>query len=149
MIKVRIKEMAIKRGFTTAYKLQKAMDLQPAHAYKLFSNSIKMIGLDTLDSLCEILDCIPSDLLIHTSSRVKARKTVTEPAKAKETASNGYSYPDFLTPKQLGDEIGLSRKRINDYITSSELKAVKGKQNHNFISRAEADRFKVEWLRSK
>ncbi len=149
MIKVRIKEMAIKKDFTTAYKLQKAMNLQPAHAYKLFSNNIKMIGLDTLDKLCEILDCSPSDLLVHSSSRVKARKRVTEPANAKEEASNEHSYPDFLIPEQLGDEIGLKRRTINDYINSGKLKAVKGKQGHNFISRAEADRFKAERLRGK
>lgn len=55
--------MAQKRGITTAYQLQKALDLPPAMAAKLWKGQFKMIGLDTLDNLCKTLKCKPHQIL--------------------------------------------------------------------------------------
>ncbi len=143
MIKLSIKEMAIKQGIKTAYQLQKRMNLQPSQAAKLYRNDLKMIGLDTLDNLCKCLDCEPSDILKYSSGRAKARNTVTELPNAKESITSNDDSSDLLTTKQVAAELGLSRKRINDFIVSGELKAVKGKQNHNFVSVAEFERFKA------
>jgi DNA-binding Xre family transcriptional regulator len=143
MIKVSIREIAIKNDIKTAYQLQKLMNLQPSMAAKWFRNDLKMIGIESLNSLCEALSCEPSDILKYTPSKGKAKSTVKSSVIDEKGTISNDSNPDFLTPKQFGEEIGLSRKRINDYIVSGELKATKGKQNHNFISRAEADRFKA------
>jgi DNA-binding Xre family transcriptional regulator len=147
MIKVSIKEIAIKNGIKTAYQLQKLMNLQPSMAAKWFKNDLKMIGIESLNSLCEALDCEPSDILKYTPSKGKAKNTVKLSAIAEKGTISSDSNPGFITTNQLADETGLSRKRINDFIVSGELKATKGKQKHNFISREEADRFKAERLR--
>lgn len=63
MIIVSIREMAEKRGITTAYQLQKAMDVSPSLAAKWWRNDMKMIGIDTLDRLCKLLKCRPNDIL--------------------------------------------------------------------------------------
>jgi len=63
MITVTIKEQAEKRGFTTAYQLQKATGVQPTVAAKWYRNDLKMIGMDSLDRLCAALKCKPNDLL--------------------------------------------------------------------------------------
>lgn len=63
MITTRIKEMAEKRGITTAYQLQKATELPPSMAARLFRDEVDMIALRTLDRLCTVLKCKPSDLL--------------------------------------------------------------------------------------
>jgi DNA-binding Xre family transcriptional regulator len=149
MIKVSIREIAIKNGIKTAYQLQKLMNLQPSMAAKWFKNDLKMIGIESLNSLCEALDCEPSDILKYTPSKGKAKNTVKSSVIAEKGTISSDSNPELLTPKQFGEEIGLSRKRINDYIGSGVLKATKGKQKHNFISREEADRFKAERLRGK
>jgi DNA-binding Xre family transcriptional regulator len=143
MIKANIKEMAIRKGIKTAYQLQKAMNLQPSQAAKLYRNNLKMIGLDTLDSLCAALDCMPSDLLVYSPGRVKAEKSVKLPVIAQKVASGSGSNRDLLSTNQIAAELGLSRKRVNDFIVSGDLKAVKGKQNHNFVSAAEFERFKT------
>jgi DNA-binding Xre family transcriptional regulator len=143
MIKANIKEMAVRKGIKTAYQLQKAMNLQPSQAAKLYRNDLKMIGLDTLDSLCDALDCMPSDLLVYSPGRVKAEKPVKSPVIAQKVASSSDSNSDLLSTNQIAAELGLSRKRVNDYIVSGDLKAVKGKQNHNFVSVAEFKRFKA------
>jgi DNA-binding Xre family transcriptional regulator len=143
MIKANIKEMAVKKGIKTAYQLQKAMNLQPSQAAKLYRNDLKMIGLETLNSLCEILDCEPSDILKYSPSRAKAEKPVKSPAIAEKAASTSDSNSDLLSTNQIAAELGLSRKRVNDFIVSGDLTAVKGKQNHNFVSVAEFERFKA------
>ena len=63
MITVAIREMAEKRGLTTAYQLQKATGVQPTVAAKWFKNDLKMIGIESLDRLCVALKCKPNDLL--------------------------------------------------------------------------------------
>jgi DNA-binding Xre family transcriptional regulator len=137
MIKVNIKEIAAKKGIKTAYQLQKLMNLQPSIAYKWFSNDLKMIGIESLNSLCEALDCLPSDLLFYSSGREKVEKLVSKPKTVKETTSDG----DLLSTIQVAERLKLSRKRVNDYIVSGELKAVKGKQNHNFVLESDLQEF--------
>jgi putative transcriptional regulator len=63
MVTPSIKEMAQRRGITTAYQLQKALNVSPSLAAKWFNNDLKMIGLDTLNRLCAVLNCKPNDLL--------------------------------------------------------------------------------------
>ena len=63
MITTRIKEMAEKRGITTAYQLQKLTELPPSMAARLFRDEVDMIALRTLDRLCTVLKCKPNDLL--------------------------------------------------------------------------------------
>jgi DNA-binding Xre family transcriptional regulator len=63
MIIVSIREMAEKRGITTAYQLQKALDVSPSLAAKWWRNDMKMIGVDTLDRLCKLFRCKPNDIL--------------------------------------------------------------------------------------
>lgn len=74
MIKVSIKEMAEKRGITTSYQLMKATGVQPSQAAKWYRNDLKSIGIDTLDLLCEALDCEPSDLLVRVSAKKSSKK---------------------------------------------------------------------------
>jgi DNA-binding Xre family transcriptional regulator len=72
MIKLRIREIAEAQGITTAYQLQKAMEYPPNMAARLWRGDMKMIGLETIDKLCEVLRCEPADLIV----RIKGKKTV-------------------------------------------------------------------------
>jgi DNA-binding Xre family transcriptional regulator len=63
VITVKIAELAKKRGITTAYQLQKALDVPPAMAAKLWKGEFKMIGLETLNKLCNVLRCEPHQIL--------------------------------------------------------------------------------------
>jgi excisionase family DNA binding protein len=40
---------------------------------------------------------------------------------------------ELLSTVQVAARLNVSRKSVNDYIISGKLRAVKGKQNHNFI----------------
>ncbi len=65
MIKVNIANVAKRRGIKTAYQLQKALDVPPSQAAKLWKGEIKMIGLDTLDRLCRALKCKPDKIFVY------------------------------------------------------------------------------------
>jgi DNA-binding Xre family transcriptional regulator len=74
MVKLRIKEIANSRGITTAYQLQKAAKLHPSHAARLWKGTLEMIGLKTIDSLCEALACEPSDLIVRVKGQRKVKR---------------------------------------------------------------------------
>lgn len=63
MITKHIREVAEKRGIKNAHGLQTALDISPTAAAKLWKAEFEMIGLGTLDKLCRVLRCKPSDLL--------------------------------------------------------------------------------------
>lgn len=74
MIRAQVKEAAQRRGMTTAYQLQKAMNINPGMAARLWKGSFRMIGLETLDRLCAVLDCEPGEILVRTVDKKGAKK---------------------------------------------------------------------------
>jgi len=132
-----IRELCEMRGIKSAYELAKRSKLKMPTAYRAFSNNIKQFTLETLEALCNALDCSPNDIFGVEAVKVEAQKPVREPVTrtAKATGS------DLLTTIEVAERLGLSRKRVNDYVTSGELRSVKGKGNHNFISEADLQAF--------
>ncbi len=68
-IKVKIREAAEKRGIKTSYQLRIRANLAPSTASRCFRNKLTLITFETLDKLCDALDCEPSDLLVRQSKR--------------------------------------------------------------------------------
>jgi DNA-binding Xre family transcriptional regulator len=56
-IEIRIKERCLELGLTTAYQLQKAADLAPSTAARLFNNEVGYLTRETLNKLTDALDC--------------------------------------------------------------------------------------------
>ncbi len=69
-----IREVAEKRGVTSSYQLMKALNIPPGHASKLWKGEMRMIGLDTIDALCNALQCKPGELFEHTADGAKTAK---------------------------------------------------------------------------
>jgi DNA-binding Xre family transcriptional regulator len=65
MIKIAIREQCERRGIKTAYRLQKDANVSPSVAQKWFSNSIERIEIESLNKLCNLLRCKPSDILVY------------------------------------------------------------------------------------
>lgn len=57
MVEVKIRERCEARGIRTAYQLQKAAQLAPSTASRLFNNDVTKVTMDTLGKLCDALDC--------------------------------------------------------------------------------------------
>jgi putative transcriptional regulator len=73
-IKPHIKEIAEKRGVTTAYQLQKLLNIAPAVAARLWRGDFQRVDLITLDRLCEALECELSDLLVRVPNKKVGKK---------------------------------------------------------------------------
>jgi DNA-binding Xre family transcriptional regulator len=63
MIKTHVKEMAEKKGITTAYQLQKALEISPSVAARLWKDDFEFISKTSLDRLCKVLNCHPNKLI--------------------------------------------------------------------------------------
>jgi DNA-binding Xre family transcriptional regulator len=63
MIKTHVQEIARKRGLTTAYQLQKALNISPSVAAKLWSDDFELISRTSLERLCDVLKTTPADLI--------------------------------------------------------------------------------------
>jgi DNA-binding Xre family transcriptional regulator len=76
MVELRIREAAEARGITTAYQLQKRMSVPPGTAARLWRGDMRMIGLDTIDALCEAIGCEPADLIVRVNEEKKSPRKV-------------------------------------------------------------------------
>ena len=79
MIEIRVRQMAEKRGFSSAYQLQKALEnasgsaVSPTLTSRLWKGDFANIGIKTLDRLCQVLKCQP-DKLFKFVPEEKARR---------------------------------------------------------------------------
>lgn len=65
MIKLNILELLDKMG-KTKYWLNKQLGTSYNNFIKLVNNETKMIKLENIEALCQILECTPNDLFIIT-----------------------------------------------------------------------------------
>jgi len=138
MIKIKIADTAKRKGLINAYGLQLALKCSPTMASKLWKGTFKQIGIGTINRLCELFDCETSDLIEYSSDRPKAKKPMIDPEAIKAVGTDS----TMLTTIQVAERLGLSRKRVNDYINLGQLKAIKGKQGHNFITESDFEEFR-------
>jgi putative transcriptional regulator len=69
MVQLIVKGIAEKKGIDNPFALSKATGINYANCHKLWQGNQKMISIDTVDKLCEALECTPNDLLIFTSAK--------------------------------------------------------------------------------
>ena len=65
MIRTHVKEICERRGITTAYQLQKALEISPSVAARLMTDDYEFISKTTLDNLCRVLKCKPGQLITY------------------------------------------------------------------------------------
>jgi excisionase family DNA binding protein len=101
------------------------------------------------------LECQPGDLIVSdnriTTRNVDATRNVIATGNTDATRNAiatrsekqlSVSNSDgLLTLAQVAERLGLSRKRVNDYVNKGKLPATKGKQGHNFVSEADLQEF--------
>jgi DNA-binding Xre family transcriptional regulator len=144
MITIKIADIARAKGHSNAYALQNALKCSPTMASKLWKGTFRQIAIRTIDRLCNLFDCNPSDLIAYSSDKPRAKKPVREQQAIKPTGTDNA----LLTTIQVAERLGLSRKRVNDYIVLGQLPATKRKQGHNYITESDAEKF-ADWLRNK
>jgi DNA-binding Xre family transcriptional regulator len=157
MIKIKIKEIAQKNKITTAYQLQKKLGIQPSLAAKWYRNDLKMIGFDSLNTLCKAFNCLPSDILIYVADEDVVRISNTESSKAQlsnaessntKLNNSKSSIPDYSNIPDLPvlddkNDMWLSTKDVGEFTNRDErtardfykqgLKRTKTKNKGSFV----------------
>jgi DNA-binding Xre family transcriptional regulator len=118
MIKVNIKEIAEKNKCYTAYKLQKTLGIQPSLAAKWYRNDLKMIGIESLNTLCAAFKCLPSDILIYVADEDVAQISNTESSKAQSSNAESSNVESSNT------KLNNSKSSIPDYSNIPDLPAL-------------------------
>lgn len=67
MIRSRVQDIARAAGIENAYQLQALTGLAVDQAYRLWTDRWTQINFKTLNTLCNHLNCKPSDLLDYTA----------------------------------------------------------------------------------
>lgn len=75
MVELRVKQLAEGKGIDNPFSLSRESGVAYANCYKIWNSQQKMIGLDTLDRLCEALNCEPGDILIRAPAGARRAKT--------------------------------------------------------------------------
>jgi putative transcriptional regulator len=147
MITLKLDEWLTERNMT-AYALAKETGLHQSVISKIRHNKSKALRLDVLDKLCAVLRCEPADLIdykdetttrnVDATRKAIATRNVDATQNKKKTS---VSAADLLTLREVAERLGLSRKRVNDYVNEGKMPATKGKQNRNFVSEADLREF--------
>lgn len=62
MVTIQVREVAEKKGISTAYQLQRAANLSPTVAAGLWKGEASRMSLQTINALCNALKCKPGNL---------------------------------------------------------------------------------------
>ncbi len=148
MIESRIKEIAASKGIRSSYGLQKALDIAPSNALRLWNGEVTRFSVEILDKLCETFSVGVGDLLVYRkggnviqnkdSISANTSNVVETPVIARTISKSARG---MLSTVEAAERLGVSRKSVNDYIISGKLKAAKGKGNHNYISEIDLQEF--------
>lgn len=65
MIRFAVKDVAEKRGLKNAHGLQLKAGLASHVAARLWRGRVQRISIETIDRLCEALDCDPGDFILR------------------------------------------------------------------------------------
>lgn len=143
MIEIRIAEKAKAAGLDTAFSLQKALNISPTIASRLWKGKFKKIGVGTMDKLCTFFKCQPNDLFFFTGETVtqSGNNPVTQLSKLKPKLTEDNDVAGMLSLLQVAERLGLSRKRVNDYVNAGELKATKNRRGHNYVAESDLQAF--------
>ena len=69
MIKVKIKDVAGLYNIKNAYQLEKVTGFYPSKAAHIWKGEWTRADLDTLNTLCNVLNCTPNDILEFTPDK--------------------------------------------------------------------------------
>jgi DNA-binding Xre family transcriptional regulator len=91
MMKIKIAETAQKHGLKSAYALQKALNISPTMASRLWKGEFDKIGINTLEKLCDYFQCQTNELLeypLTLSSNTESSKNVERATQLSNTELN-------------------------------------------------------------
>jgi DNA-binding Xre family transcriptional regulator len=158
-MKTKINELCRAVGITTAYQLQKKMDLSPSQAARLYKDKVEAMSLSVLEKLCNTLKCSPDDIFGYNEPqtvkpqlpKLDAGKPAKPPQTLETTASD-----KRMTTEQVAQRLEpiagkvLSNRRILDYVKAGKLRSEQsGNRTARFFSEADYLEFEAWYRQSR
>ena len=72
MIEIQLKKVLEKRG-RTLYWLAQATDTHYPSLWRLAEGDVTRVTIETLDRICDVLNCAPGDLLVRVQRKSRKR----------------------------------------------------------------------------
>jgi excisionase family DNA binding protein len=143
MIEIKIAEKAKSRGLETAFSLQKALNISPTIASRLWKGNFNKIGVGTMDKLCTFFKCQPNDLFFFTGETVTqfGNKPVTQLSKNDVTALSNTGEKMFTTA-EIAERLGINERTVRDNYKNGKLRRTKI-GTKNFVSESDFEAFRV------
>ncbi len=143
MIEIRIAEKAKSRGLETAFSLQKALNISPTIASRLWKGDFKKIGVGTMDKLCTFFKCQPNDLFFFTGETVTqfGNKAITQLSKNDVIALSNTGEKMFTTA-EIAERLGINERTVRDNYKNGKLRRTKI-GTKNFVSESDFEAFRV------
>jgi excisionase family DNA binding protein len=160
MLKIKIAATAKKKGLKSAYALGKALSISPSVAARLWKGKFEKIGINTIEALCDYLECQPNDLFendsqsskksglrktrlrnTQSSKKSQSRNTQsrnTQSSKITQISNTELSNTDerYFSTKEVADKLGKKPRTVIDLFKSGKLPRIKRGQE-NFVSESD------------
>jgi DNA-binding Xre family transcriptional regulator len=144
MIKFTLGEMLEKRGLS-AYALYIKSDkkLHQSVIGKIRNNESKALNLDSLDMICEFLECQPADLITYENGKVARATQNTKHTQNKNTTQSASDNEYNLSSADAGKMLGLKPRTVTE---KAKYGLLKGKliKRHWFFRTADVQAFKAQ-----
>jgi excisionase family DNA binding protein len=143
MIEIKIAEKAKSRGLETAFSLQKALNISPTIASRLWKGNFNKIGVGTMDKLCTFFKCQPNDLFFFTGETITqfGNRLITQSSKNDviELRNTGEK---MFTTAEIAERLGINERTVRDNYKNGKLRRTKI-GTKNFVSESDFEAFRV------
>jgi excisionase family DNA binding protein len=93
MIESKIKEIAASRGIRSSYGLQKALDIAPSNALRLWEGKVTRFSVEILDKLCQSFGVSVGDLLVYRKGENDTESVIQDKDSISANISNVVEMP--------------------------------------------------------
>jgi excisionase family DNA binding protein len=142
MIEIKIAEKAKSRGLETAFSLQKALNISPTIASRLWKGNFNKIGVGTMDKLCTFFKCQPNDLFFFTGETItqSGNRPITQLSKDDviELHNTGEK---MLTTAEIAERLGINERTVRDNYKNGKLRRTKI-GTKNFVNEPDFEAFR-------
>jgi DNA-binding Xre family transcriptional regulator len=149
-MKLQIKEICEARGIKSAYELAKRTKLSMPTAYRAFANDVKQFTPQTLNALCDALNCEPNHIFGYNEP------PTTRAFQEIELTCAGMATDKGMTTEQVAKRLEpiagrvLSNRRILDYVKEGKLKSEQGgNRTARFFNESDYLEFEAWYRQSK
>jgi DNA-binding Xre family transcriptional regulator len=147
-MKIKIAETAQKNGVRSAYALQKALDISPTIASRLWKGEFDKIGINTLEKLCAYFQCQPNDFLeypLTLSGNTQSSKDVGRATQLSNTQLSNDTQTGNTQSSNESDNVMTVADALSEFEQIGKPKSDSSLRRYLKSKRLKGERLNGEW----